>query len=316
MTGDVAYRSAPLRFVAFDVPRGTGFARHRHDTHQLLSVESGALAVGTDAEHWAVPARRGVWLPADLDHELVAVDDARVTFAYIVDPARRRRADRPCRRSGSWPSARCCAKRWGCWPGRAGPGASGGPGSRRSSSTRWPTCDPRRTWWCCPVDRPGPGGRRRAAGRSGRGPQPRRAGPGGRRQQPHAAAAVPVRDRADLPAVAAAGAGAELDGPPGRRRVGHHGGAPVRVLVGLGVHRRVPGRDRDHPDRLACAAGLSAPLGPQLGPRSDRARLDRTIATGTSAWPGARSGLGRSAQTRAIPRKIRTSPCAGLRSGP
>jgi AraC-like DNA-binding protein len=69
-----------IRFVAVDVPRGTGFARHRHDTHQLLSVESGALAVGTDAEHWAVPARRGVWLPADLDHEL---DDARVTFAYI-----------------------------------------------------------------------------------------------------------------------------------------------------------------------------------------------------------------------------------------
>ena len=72
-----------IRFVAVDVPRGTGFARHRHDTHQLLSVESGALAVSTDAEHWAVPARRGVWLPADLDHELVAVDDARVTFAYI-----------------------------------------------------------------------------------------------------------------------------------------------------------------------------------------------------------------------------------------
>ncbi len=72
-----------IRFVALDVPRGTGFARHRHDAHQLLSVESGALAVGTDAEHWAVPARRGVWLPADLDHELVAVDDAQVIFAYI-----------------------------------------------------------------------------------------------------------------------------------------------------------------------------------------------------------------------------------------
>src|SRR3954470_8296722 len=79
-----------IRFVALDVPRGTGFPRHRHDTHQLLSVESGALAVGTEAEHWAVPARRGVWLPADLDHELTAVDDARVTFAYISpDPAPR-----------------------------------------------------------------------------------------------------------------------------------------------------------------------------------------------------------------------------------
>lgn len=79
-----------IRFVALDVPRGTGFARHRHDTHQLLSVESGALAVGTEADHWAVPARRGVWLPADLDHELVAVDDARVTFAYISPDARGR----------------------------------------------------------------------------------------------------------------------------------------------------------------------------------------------------------------------------------
>ncbi|MGZ4682632.1 MAG: AraC family transcriptional regulator [Acidimicrobiales bacterium] len=72
------------RFAVLDVPRGTGFGRHRHDMHQLLSVESGALAVGTAAEHWAVPARRGVWLPADLDHELVAIDDARVTFAYIA----------------------------------------------------------------------------------------------------------------------------------------------------------------------------------------------------------------------------------------
>src|SRR6478735_8989123 len=72
------------RFLAIEVPRGSGFGRHRHDEHQLLSVESGALAVGTDAQHWAVPARRGVWLPAALDHELVAVDDAQVTFAYIA----------------------------------------------------------------------------------------------------------------------------------------------------------------------------------------------------------------------------------------
>jgi len=71
------------RFLEIDVPRGTGFGRHRHDAHQLLSVEVGALAVGTDAQQWAIPARRGVWLPADLDHELVAIDDARVTFAYV-----------------------------------------------------------------------------------------------------------------------------------------------------------------------------------------------------------------------------------------
>jgi len=77
------------RFATFDIPRGTGFGRHRHDAHQLLSVETGALAVGTDSQQWAVPARRGVWLPSVLDHELVAVDDARVTFVYVdrVPPA-------------------------------------------------------------------------------------------------------------------------------------------------------------------------------------------------------------------------------------
>jgi len=77
------------RFATFDIPRGTGFGRHRHDAHQLLSVETGALAVGTDSQQWAVPARRGVWLPSVLDHELVAVDDAQVTFVYVdrVPPA-------------------------------------------------------------------------------------------------------------------------------------------------------------------------------------------------------------------------------------
>jgi AraC-like DNA-binding protein len=75
------------RLLVLDVPRGTGFGRHHHDAHQLLSVESGALAVGTDAQQWAVPARRGVWLPGTLDHELVAIDDARVTFAYVETTA-------------------------------------------------------------------------------------------------------------------------------------------------------------------------------------------------------------------------------------
>ena len=182
-----------IRFVAVDVPRGTGFGRHRHDTHQLLSVESGALAVGTEAEHWAVPARRGVWLPADLDHELVAVDDARVTFAYIGPARASIRSGGPA--GGRRPSGGAVvgltgrpirgrvvairpllARRSACSPGRrqgrsADPARGGLPrrGGRPATGRA-----PRRAAGL-PA---GPRGRRRPAGRPGRATQPRRPGPG------------------------------------------------------------------------------------------------------------------------------------------
>jgi AraC-like DNA-binding protein len=76
-------RQVRLRFLAIAVPRHTGFPAHDHDTHQLLLVDRGALAVTTDDAQWAVPARSGVWLPAGRSHGLSAIDDAFVLFAYL-----------------------------------------------------------------------------------------------------------------------------------------------------------------------------------------------------------------------------------------
>ncbi len=69
--------------MALAMPRATGFPPHGHDTHQLLLVDRGALAVSTDDAQWAVPARSGVWLPAGHSHGLAAIDDAFVLFAYL-----------------------------------------------------------------------------------------------------------------------------------------------------------------------------------------------------------------------------------------
>ena len=74
------------------------------------------------------------------------------------------------------------------------------------------------------------------------------------------------------------------------------------------------------PDGLARAARLSRAAGSRRSARRSAPGLRSTDRTGsvdrcvTRREPSRR--LGRSAQTRAIPRKIRTSSCAGLRSGP
>jgi AraC-like DNA-binding protein len=72
-----------LGYLEVEMRRATGFPLHRHEEHQLLSVERGALEVRTATDRWAVPPRTGVWLAAGLDHELNAIDDARVSFVYL-----------------------------------------------------------------------------------------------------------------------------------------------------------------------------------------------------------------------------------------
>src|SRR4051812_31315766 len=62
---------------------GTSFPRHRHDAHQFLVVERGALVVSTDRDRWAVPPRAGVWLDTRLEHELTSLADTAAGFVYV-----------------------------------------------------------------------------------------------------------------------------------------------------------------------------------------------------------------------------------------
>jgi AraC-like DNA-binding protein len=48
---------------------GEHIARHRHETHQLVYVSEGVLAVRTDHGAWVAGAQRAVWIPARTWHE-------------------------------------------------------------------------------------------------------------------------------------------------------------------------------------------------------------------------------------------------------
>lgn len=43
--------------------------RHRHDSHQLIYVSTGVLAIQTERESWVVSHDRAVWIPAGVWHQ-------------------------------------------------------------------------------------------------------------------------------------------------------------------------------------------------------------------------------------------------------
>jgi AraC-like DNA-binding protein len=72
-----------VRSLAVGYTGGLSTGRHRHDWPQLVFASEGVLAVTTEVGDWIVPPQRAVWVPAGVEHELVAAGRVRLSTLYL-----------------------------------------------------------------------------------------------------------------------------------------------------------------------------------------------------------------------------------------
>lgn len=72
-----------VRSLSAGMANGSHIAPHRHDWHQLIHVQMGALTVRTDRGTWLVPPRWAVHAQAGTDHALAGHGDCRYTALYL-----------------------------------------------------------------------------------------------------------------------------------------------------------------------------------------------------------------------------------------
>ncbi len=76
-------RERPVTAMAKDFPAGASTGIHHHPTGQLIHAVHGVMVVHTEMGRWVVPPTRGLWMPADIPHELRMVGEVRMRTAYI-----------------------------------------------------------------------------------------------------------------------------------------------------------------------------------------------------------------------------------------
>ncbi|MDH6131469.1 AraC-like DNA-binding protein [Kitasatospora sp. MAA4] len=77
----------PLAAMARDLPDGHHIPTHHHRRAQLIYGASGAITVSTERGLWVVPASRGVWVPAGVDHAMTCTGAVRMRTLYIEPQA-------------------------------------------------------------------------------------------------------------------------------------------------------------------------------------------------------------------------------------
>jgi len=76
----------PIAAMAKDYPDGWLQPRHRHPRAQLVYASSGVMTITTPHGSWVVPPNRALWIPAEVDHEIVMAGRVAMRTLY-VDPA-------------------------------------------------------------------------------------------------------------------------------------------------------------------------------------------------------------------------------------
>jgi AraC-like DNA-binding protein len=59
-----------IRCLAVDYPSGYTTHSHSHVWHQLIYASRGVMTVNTQSGSWVVPAKRAVWVPANVVHDV------------------------------------------------------------------------------------------------------------------------------------------------------------------------------------------------------------------------------------------------------
>jgi AraC-like DNA-binding protein len=65
-----AQASGCVRSLSYDYPNGHEVLSHVHHHHQLVYAVQGVMTVSADRGSWIVPAHRGVWVPAHVEHAI------------------------------------------------------------------------------------------------------------------------------------------------------------------------------------------------------------------------------------------------------
>jgi AraC-like DNA-binding protein/quercetin dioxygenase-like cupin family protein len=70
----------------FALADGHRFAPHRHPTHQLAWAPRGVVTMRVGTRVWVLPRSRGLWIPADMPHD-VLVGGSTTMLGIYFDPA-------------------------------------------------------------------------------------------------------------------------------------------------------------------------------------------------------------------------------------
>ncbi len=73
----------PVRLLARDLQRGQMLAAHSHPWAQVTYALEGIVRVSAGNRSWIVPPLRAIWIPPDLRHEVVTLEQTRLRVLYI-----------------------------------------------------------------------------------------------------------------------------------------------------------------------------------------------------------------------------------------
>lgn len=80
--------TGPVCAIAQDYAHGERVPTHRHSRAQLIHALSGVVTVNTALGSWVVPPGRGVWLPAQVEHDLKLAGQVRMRTLFVDSLAR------------------------------------------------------------------------------------------------------------------------------------------------------------------------------------------------------------------------------------
>jgi len=80
--------ASPVCAIAQDYVHGERVPAHRHSRAQLVHALSGVVTVNTALGSWVVPPGRGVWLPAQVEHDLKFAGRVRMRTLFVDSLAR------------------------------------------------------------------------------------------------------------------------------------------------------------------------------------------------------------------------------------
>jgi len=78
--------SGGISVLSFTLPDGHRFASHRHPTHQLAWASRGLVTMRVSPRVYVLPRSRGLWIPADVPHE-VLIGGTTTMMGIYFDPA-------------------------------------------------------------------------------------------------------------------------------------------------------------------------------------------------------------------------------------
>ena len=73
----------PITVVCRFIAMNSIVNKHRHSWGQFVYAHSGVLAVSTPLNRYIVPPEQGVWLLPEIDHEVTAISNVKLTSFYF-----------------------------------------------------------------------------------------------------------------------------------------------------------------------------------------------------------------------------------------